>query len=190
RDARARDGTAAHEPELAAVRDPAARDRDGRRVPDRAAQPDPAAQGTADPRGGAGRTHERRCGRPPRVTARRAHPTDDAAACGLTMSAIVTDAIVLQCFPYGETSRIVRLLTRSAGVHSAIAKGAVRPRSRFAMMEPFAEGSATLYIRSTRDLQTLGAFELARGRQGLGRDLLRFGGASLLAELVLRTASE
>src|SRR5690606_20888799 len=106
------------------------------------------------------------------------------------MAATLTDAIVLQCFPYGETSRIVRLLTRSAGVHSAIAKGAVRPRSRFAMMEPFAEGSATLYIRSTRDLQTLGGFELARGRQGLGRDLLRFGGASLLAELVLRTASE
>ncbi|HEX6134823.1 MAG TPA: DNA repair protein RecO, partial [Longimicrobiales bacterium] len=106
------------------------------------------------------------------------------------MSATVTDAIVLQCFPYGETSRIVRLLTRSAGVHSAIAKGALRPRSRYALLEPFAEGSATLYIRSTRDLQTLGAFDLTQSRQGLGRDLLRFGGASLLAELVLRTASE
>ncbi|MGH7449094.1 MAG: DNA repair protein RecO [Longimicrobiales bacterium] len=106
------------------------------------------------------------------------------------MAATITDAIVLQSFPYGETSRIVRILTRSAGVHSAIAKGALRPRSRYAMMEPFAEGSATLYIRDTRDLQTLGAFDLTRSRQGLGRDLLRFGGASLLAELVLRTASE
>jgi DNA repair protein RecO (recombination protein O) len=106
------------------------------------------------------------------------------------MAATATEAIVLQSFPYGETSRIVRLLTRSAGVHSAIAKGALRPRSRFAMMEPFAEGIATLYIRDTRDLQTLGGFDLTRGRQGLGRDLLRFGGASLLAELVLRTASE
>ncbi|HEX6309856.1 MAG TPA: DNA repair protein RecO [Longimicrobiales bacterium] len=106
------------------------------------------------------------------------------------MSATVTDAIVLQSFPYGETSRIVRLLTRSAGVHSAIAKGALRPRSRYAVLEPFAEGSATLYIRPTRDLQTLGAFDLTQSRQGLGRDLLRFGGASLLAELVLRTASE
>jgi DNA repair protein RecO (recombination protein O) len=106
------------------------------------------------------------------------------------MSATSTDAIVLQSFPYGETSRIVRLLTRSVGVHSAIAKGALRPRSRYAMMEPFAEGSAMLYIRETRDLQTLGAFDLTRSRQGLGRDLLRFGGASLIAELVLRTASE
>lgn len=106
------------------------------------------------------------------------------------MAATATEAIVLQSFPYGETSRIVRLLTRTAGVHSAIAKGALRPRSRYAMMEPFAEGAATLYIRDTRDLQTLGAFDLTRSRQGLGRDLLRFGGASLIAELVLRTASE
>ncbi|HSJ10813.1 MAG TPA: DNA repair protein RecO [Longimicrobiales bacterium] len=106
------------------------------------------------------------------------------------MALTATDAIVLQVFPYGDTSRIVRLLTRDAGVQSAIAKGALRPRSRYAMLEPFAQGNASLYIRTTRDLQTLGAFELTRARQGLGRDLLRFGGASLVAELVLRTASE
>jgi DNA repair protein RecO (recombination protein O) len=106
------------------------------------------------------------------------------------MSATATAAIVLQSCPSGETSRIVRLRTRTAGVHSAIAKGALRPRSRFAVMEPFAEGTATLYIRDTRDLQTLSAFDLTRSRQGLGRDLLRFGGASLIAELVIRTASE
>ena len=106
------------------------------------------------------------------------------------MAALTTDAIVLQCFPYGETSRIVRLLTRAAGVQSAIAKGALRPRSRYAVLEPFAEGVASLYIKSTRDLQTLGAFELTRSRHALGRDLLRFGGASLLTELVLRTGSE
>ncbi|CAN5688393.1 hypothetical protein BH23GEM9_BH23GEM9_14270 [soil metagenome] len=106
------------------------------------------------------------------------------------MSRVPTEAIVLQSFPYGETSRIVRLLTRDVGVHSAIAKGALRPRSGFAVMEPFAEGMASLYIRPARDLQTLGAFDLTRSRQSLGRDLLRFGGASLVAELVLRTASE
>ncbi|HUF51693.1 MAG TPA: DNA repair protein RecO [Longimicrobiales bacterium] len=106
------------------------------------------------------------------------------------MTLTATDAIVLQSFPYGETSRIVRLLTRDAGVHSAIAKGALRPRSRYAVLEPFAEGAASLYIKATRDLQTLGAFELTRSRRSIGRDLLRFGGASLVAELVLRTGSE
>jgi DNA repair protein RecO (recombination protein O) len=106
------------------------------------------------------------------------------------MSLVLTDAVVLQCFPYGETSRIVRLLTRDAGIHSAVARGAVRPRSRYAALEPFTDGSASLYIRPNRDLQTLGGFDLLRSRQSLGRDLLRFGGASLIAELVLRTASE
>jgi DNA repair protein RecO (recombination protein O) len=106
------------------------------------------------------------------------------------MALLTTDAIVLHAFPYGETSRIVRLLTRAAGVHSAIAKGAARPRSRYHVLEPFAEGSAALYIRPVRELQTLAAFDVTRSRHGLGRDLLRFGGASLLAELVLRTASE
>lgn len=106
------------------------------------------------------------------------------------MSLTATDAVVLQCFPYGETSRIVRLLTRTAGVQSAIAKGALRPRSRYAVLEPFAEGMASLHIRSTRDLQTLSGFELARTRHALGRDLLRFGGASLIAEIIMRTGSE
>lgn len=106
------------------------------------------------------------------------------------MSVVSTEAIVLQSFPYGETSRIVRLLTRSAGVHSAIAKGALRPRSRYAVLEPFAQGEVVLHVKPTRELQTLGSFDLSRNREQLGRDLLRFGGASLLAELVLRTASE
>jgi DNA repair protein RecO (recombination protein O) len=101
-----------------------------------------------------------------------------------------TEAIVLQAFPYGDTSRIVRLLTRTAGVQSAMARGATRPRSRYAMMEPFAEGVASLYMRENRDLQTLGGFDLTRSRQGLGGDLVRFGSASLVAELVMRTASE
>ncbi|MBI4544898.1 MAG: DNA repair protein RecO [Gemmatimonadetes bacterium] len=107
------------------------------------------------------------------------------------MPLISADALILQAFPYGETSKILRLLTGSHGVRSAIAKGALRPRSRFGgILEPFTDGIATLYLKESRELQTLSSFELARNRQTLGQDLLRFGGASLVAELVLRTASE
>jgi DNA repair protein RecO (recombination protein O) len=106
------------------------------------------------------------------------------------LALLPTDAIVLQAFAYGESSRIVRLLTRTAGVQSALARGASRPRSRYSLMEPFAEGVASLYLRDSRDLQTLGGFELSRSRQGLAVDLTRFAAASLVAELVLRTASE
>src|SRR5690606_5862509 len=70
-------------------------------------------------------------------------------------------------------------------------KGAMRPRSRFCgLLEPFTVGIATIYLKEGRELQTLGGFDLLRSGQSLGRDLPRFGGASLLAELIVRTAVE
>jgi DNA repair protein RecO (recombination protein O) len=107
------------------------------------------------------------------------------------MAPVTTEALILQTFPYGETSRILRLFTRDHGLQSAIAKGATRPHSRFGgVLEPFAGGWATLYLKPSRELQILASFDLVRARQSLGNDLLRFGGASLAAELVLRTSSE
>jgi len=106
------------------------------------------------------------------------------------MPLIHTEAIVLQAHAYSETSKILRLLTRTHGVQSVIAKGALRPRSRFGgILEPFSEGAATFYAKDGRDLHTLSGFDLTRSGQALGRDLIRFGSASLLAELVLKTAS-
>jgi DNA repair protein RecO (recombination protein O) len=107
------------------------------------------------------------------------------------MPLITVDALVLQSFAYGETSKILRLLTATHGVRSVIARGALRPRSRFGgLLEPFSEGAATLYIKDGRDLQTLSAFELTTSNQSVATDLLRFGGASLLAEIVIRCGSE
>jgi DNA repair protein RecO (recombination protein O) len=107
------------------------------------------------------------------------------------MAPVTTEALILQTFPYGETSRILRLYTRDHGLQSAMAKGATRPHGRFGgVLESFTSGWATLYLKPHRDLQTLAAFELLRPRQLLGGDLLRFGGASLLSELVLRASSE
>ncbi|HUE77753.1 MAG TPA: DNA repair protein RecO [Longimicrobiales bacterium] len=107
------------------------------------------------------------------------------------MPLVTTEATILQAFPYSETSKILRLLTPAHGVQSVIAKGARRPKSRFGgILEPFTDGIASFYYRESRDLHNLSEFELGRPRQPLGRDLIRFGGASLLAEIVLRTASE
>jgi DNA repair protein RecO (recombination protein O) len=102
---------------------------------------------------------------------------------------VTTRAVVLQSWRYSETSKIVRLATRDLGVQSAIAKGALRPRSRFgAGLESLSEGIAHLYHRETRDLQILGAFDLIDLRRGLARDVGRFAGAAALAEIVLRMA--
>lgn len=107
------------------------------------------------------------------------------------MALVSTRALVLQAFPYSETSKILRLYTLDHGLRSVIAKGAQRPRSRYGgVLEPFTEGVATFYLREGRELHTLGGFDLVRSRQGLGRSLSAFAGASLLAELVLRAGTE
>ncbi len=106
------------------------------------------------------------------------------------MPAASVPALILRGFAYGDTSRILRLLTPDHGVVGAIARGARRPRSRFAaLLDPFGEGVAVLDYREGRDLQTLVAFDLARARRGLARDMRRYGAASLLAELLIRTAT-
>jgi DNA repair protein RecO (recombination protein O) len=104
---------------------------------------------------------------------------------------VVAQSLVLQSFPYSETSKILRLFTREVGLRSVIAKGALRARSRFGgVLEPFTEGTAHFYMKEGRDLHTLSGFDLLRSRQALGRDLVAFAGASLVAELVLRFATE
>lgn len=107
------------------------------------------------------------------------------------MALVRTPALVLQAFPYGDTSKILRLYTLELGLRSVIAKGALRPKSRYGgVLEPFTEGEAQFYLREGRDLHTLGGFDLVRSRQRIGRSLTAFAGASLLAELVIRSGTE
>src|SRR5687767_14908208 len=103
------------------------------------------------------------------------------------MSLLVTPAIVLHAFDYLESSRIVRLLTRDAGIRSAIAKGARKSQRRFGSgLDLFAQGSAQLHTKPGRELDILGGFEDARTRSQIGSDLARFAGAEAIAEIALR----
>ena len=104
---------------------------------------------------------------------------------------VSTPAIVLHSFKYGDTSKIVRLLTREHGVQSAIAKGAFRAKSQFgARLQSLSQGVAQIYVKQTRDLQTLGAFDVTDQRSTLADDVRRYAAAAALAELVLRLAPE
>ena len=105
------------------------------------------------------------------------------------MSLVATPAIVLSALRYSETSKIVRLATRELGVQSAIAKGALRPRSRFgAALQLLSEGQAQLLVKEHRELHTLAEFDLTRLHAGLTNDLARYATASALAEVMLRFA--
>src|SRR3989442_4262217 len=90
------------------------------------------------------------------------------------MALVTPPAVVLRTYPYSETSKIVRLATRDLGVQSAIAKGVLRPKRRFAAgLEPLSEGMVQPYHPGTRGLQTRAAVDLPGARralaQGLGR---------------------
>jgi DNA repair protein RecO (recombination protein O) len=103
------------------------------------------------------------------------------------MALLATDAIVLHSFDYLESSRILRLVTRDGGVRSVLAKGARRSSRRFGSgLDLFAQGSAQLYAKPGRDLDTLSGFDVVRSRSELGEDMGRFAGASAIAELILR----
>lgn len=105
------------------------------------------------------------------------------------MPLISTPAIILSTIRYGDTSKIVRLATRELGVQSVIAKGALRPRSKFgAALQVLSDGQAHLIYSDRKDLHLLTGFDLTRLRIGLTEDLDRYTAAFALAELMLRFA--
>ena len=105
------------------------------------------------------------------------------------MALIITPAIVLSALRYSETSKIVRLATREHGVQSAIAKGALRPKSRFGgALQLMSEGQAQYLAKEHRELHLLTAFDLGHLHVGLAADLARYATAAALAEVMLRFA--
>lgn len=105
------------------------------------------------------------------------------------MAPVSTPAVILHTFRYGESSKIVRLLTREHGLQSGIAKGAMRPKSKFgARLQMLSEGTAQLYLKPNRDLHTLAEFDVMRQHSELARDVKRYAAGAALAELVLRFA--
>ncbi len=107
------------------------------------------------------------------------------------MALVTAPAVLLRRFPYGDTSQILRFSTGEMGVVGVVAKG-VRARSSRGLgaLEPFSEGALTVYHRPQRELQTFKEFQVVDAHRGLGLDVMRFGGASVLCELVLRHSGE
>ncbi len=102
---------------------------------------------------------------------------------------VSTPAIVLSSMRYRESSKIVRLATLDLGVQSVIAKGALRPKSRFgAALQLLSEGTAMFNYIDRRELHTLTTFDPDRIHLGLTSDLAKFAGGSVVAELMLRFA--
>ncbi len=107
------------------------------------------------------------------------------------MTLLITDAIVLHAINYLESSRILRLVTREAGVQSVLARGARSSRKRFGnAVDLFAEGEVQMQMKPGRELHTLISFDVSRARPALATDLGRFTAANALTECVLRVVHD
>jgi DNA repair protein RecO (recombination protein O) len=100
---------------------------------------------------------------------------------------LATSALVLRTRPYGESDRIVTLITEQHGKVTGIAKGAKNSRRRFAgTLEPFVQIRAVFRQRTTSDLVFLLRCELIGTLRAFTRDLDRFAAGSYVLELTDR----
>jgi DNA repair protein RecO len=107
------------------------------------------------------------------------------------LAAVGTRAVLLRAYAFGETSRILRFYTESFGLVSVVARG-VRGRSGKGglTLATFATGELTAYVQRNRDLQTMKDFACTHARSRLGSGVIRFAGASAVAELVVAHADQ
>jgi DNA repair protein RecO (recombination protein O) len=92
-------------------------------------------------------------------------------------------AVVLRTVDYGESDRVVTLLSRERGKVSAFARGARASRRRFGgALEPFTLIAAEVRARSASELLGLESAAVLRGHGGIRGDLARIACAAYAAE--------
>lgn len=92
---------------------------------------------------------------------------------------------MLRTRPYGESDKIVTLLTREIGKISGIAKGAAKSKRRFAgALEPATEIRLTYRARSQSDLHFLESAEVLAAPRRLTRDLDRYAFSTYVIEVL------
>ncbi|MDE2804077.1 MAG: DNA repair protein RecO [Gemmatimonadota bacterium] len=107
------------------------------------------------------------------------------------MAIVTTDAILLRAHPFSESSRVLKLYTRDLGLVGVMARGIRRGASRgHGGVDTFGEGTAVIFMRDGRELQSLREFSPLKARFALATDFRRLAGASIAAEIVLRHAAE
>jgi DNA repair protein RecO (recombination protein O) len=93
-------------------------------------------------------------------------------------------AVVLGTVDYGESDRVVVLLTRERGKLSAFARGARASRKRFGgALQPFTLLDAEVRERAGSDLLGLDAVDVVQAFGGIRTDLARIACAGYACEL-------
>ncbi|HXJ41101.1 MAG TPA: DNA repair protein RecO, partial [Bryobacteraceae bacterium] len=83
----------------------------------------------------------------------------------------MSEAIVLQTYPFKESDLVVSFLTRDQGKLRGVAKRARRPKSNFGSgLERLSQVKMSYFQRETRELVNLDSCELVRSQFGLLAD--------------------
>ncbi|AOV07882.1 DNA repair protein RecO [Sporosarcina ureilytica] len=99
------------------------------------------------------------------------------------------EGIVIRTMPYGESNKIVTLLTQEAGKITVMARGAKKPRSKLAAVtQPFTHGS--FLIRKGRGMGTLSQGEPIESMRFIREDLEATSYASYIVEIIDRFTEE
>ncbi len=111
------------------------------------------------------------------------------------MPVYTADALILRTYKLGEADRIVVFLTRDRGKKRGVAKGARRPRSRYAgALESLTRAGVAYYERELRDLVRINYVETQRSPLAVvarsGDDASALGHAEYFAELIDEWAPE
>ena len=101
------------------------------------------------------------------------------------MGIVQDDCIVLKSIRYGETSRIISVLSNNNGKFSALIKGVRKPGSRSGgVIEPLNFLNIVVYFKKNRDLQLISKAEFKKAYKNIPKDLEKLSSGFRMAELV------
>jgi DNA repair protein RecO (recombination protein O) len=107
------------------------------------------------------------------------------------MSIHRTHAVVLRSRKIRESSKIVVLFSQSFGKISTIAKGSLKPKSKFgSSLEILTHSSIVFYKKENRDLHTLSHSEIVNAFGNVKKDVVKLAYASVAGEIVERVVPQ
>lgn len=100
------------------------------------------------------------------------------------------EGIIVSVTPYGETSKILNILTKEAGIIGVMAKGAKSMKSRFrSVTEKFTIGVFSVYYHEGK-LSTLIQADVTEPLVNIKKDIVRIGYLTYIVELAHQTAKQ
>ncbi|MDC1067990.1 DNA repair protein RecO [Candidatus Kapabacteria bacterium] len=101
------------------------------------------------------------------------------------------ESVVLNTIKYGESSKIAHLYTKNNGTLSVLAKGAFKPKSKFAgSLQPLMHVEAKVYFNKNRNIHTISDLEIVKNRSMIFKNNENLGLSLISCELIKLTQEE